>query len=498
MLMGAERAEPDRLMAQGLDWATGQGRADEFQQAAYLVRSHLILRSRDVGLPVLEIANDAHERDGGGLVYRPGSGLPSHPAQMPFFRLKPSFLAARHIRKAMGGWRYVAAVELHDVLPQQARCLLFAASGTHVAALWRTDGPPVSLTLPPSIRSAAAVDGFGFPTDTTKLMVSAMPVLLTFKGTTDDALASALALSKLDLPEGNWTLIEGLNPASPADSARLQYSADGSPKPVIQSHLLPGAGKLTLAGRNGLKKESFVLRTKPKGELFIRKRYLLTGEGQVIAVAVNGKEAGRWNLRHDRSVPTIGGGARKLPGGFRDAYFHIPSSMLAEKGQKIELTYEPRKMAMDNNSFGYRFLSTTDRKLRLTQIGPVYSVIGRGRVQFDRNIAAGPLAVGKNEYQTGLGTHSPALIEYPLGRQFKRFTATVGIDRMTEGRGSVIFEVHGDEKPLFKSPTMSGFSKPAEIDVDVTGVERLTLVVKDADDGSDNDYANWCDAELEY
>jgi hypothetical protein len=496
-ILGPERAEPDRVIVTGLDWATGPGRADEFQQAAWIVRAHLILKSKGVGLPLLAVSNDACERDAGGLVYRPQTGLASGPEQMPFSRIKPSYLAAWHIRRAAADWTCLMPVELLDVLPQQSRCLLFQAKDGLVAALWRSEGDPIPAAIPAPVGPAAATNGFGHSIDPGRLHLSAMPVLLTYKGVPADALASALGLARLKLPEGNWSLVEHMSPASPEDRKRLQYAVNLESKPVVKADFLPGAGRLSLSGLEGLTRESFVLPGRPAGELFLRRRYLLTGNGQQMALKVNGKELGVWNLHHSRTVPTAGGGTLKLPGGFRDAYCRIPSEALSEKEQRIELLYEPSENAADNNSYGVWILSTASRKVRLTQIGAIYAVIGRGRLQFDRNIAAGPLVIGNRQFATGLGTHSPALIEYPLGRVFKRFTATVGIDRATEGRGSVIFEVHGDDKLLFKTLVMSGFSEPRTVDVDVTGVDRLTLIVKDADDGSENDYANWCDAVLD-
>jgi hypothetical protein len=497
-LLGPERSGPDRIIVTGLDWGTGEGRATEFEQAAYIARSHLILKTKGIDLPVLAVTNDAGERDGGGLVYKPPTGLASSPEQMSFFRIKPSYLAARYIRRSTSDWKFISSLELLDALPQQSRCLLFQTKDGVVAALWRADGRPVPITLPKSIQPSKAQNGFGHPVSAGELRLSAMPLLLTFKGLQPEALASALALVKLELPERNWSLLEHLNPASAADKARLKYATNADAGSAKKSGILPGAGKLTLSGLEGLRQETLILNGKPSGELFIRRRYLLSGEGQVIKVVVNGKEVGKWDLSHDRSVPTLGGGSRKLPGGLRDAFYHIPEKFLADKEQKIELHYQPAKAPVDNNSFGVWLLSSPSRRLRLTQLGPIYAVNGRGGIQYDRNIAVGPLVMGDKRYETGLGTHSPALIEYPLCGKFKRFKATAGIDRLTKGRGSVIFEVHGDDKLLFKTKLLSGFSTPATIDVDVTSINRLTLIVKDGGDGTTNDYANWCDAELEY
>ena len=67
---------------------------------------------------------------------------------------------------------------------------------------------------------------------------------------------------------------------------------------------------------------------------------------------------------------------------------------------------------------------------------------------------------------------------------------------MTEGKGTVTFEVYGDGRKLWASPLMSGLDAAREVDVDVSGVNRLRLVVTDANDGNKFDAANWVDPVL--
>ena len=70
------------------------------------------------------------------------------------------------------------------------------------------------------------------------------------------------------------------------------------------------------------------------------------------------------------------------------------------------------------------------------------------------------------------------------------------MDAATDGRGSVVFEVYGDGKKLWSSPTLSGLDAAKDIDLDVTGVNRLRLVVTDAGDGNKFDVAVWGDPVL--
>jgi hypothetical protein len=51
-------------------------------------------------------------------------------------------------------------------------------------------------------------------------------------------------------------------------------------------------------------------------------------------------------------------------------------------------------------------------------------------------------------------------------------------------------------KVIYESPVMRGDSEPQRVDLDVLGVERLTLRVTDAGDGNNSDHADWADATL--
>ena len=121
---------------------------------------------------------------------------------------------------------------------------------------------------------------------------------------------------------------------------------------------------------------------------------------------------------------------------------------------------------------------------------------GWGTPQANRSITGRPLSIGATRFERGIGTHAPSEFMLRLDGKATRFRAKVGVDAATEGRGSVVFEVYLDGKRTWKSPVMSGLDKARDLKVDVSGVDRLRLVVTDGGDGNRLDAADWCDPVL--
>lgn len=110
----------------------------------------------------------------------------------------------------------------------------------------------------------------------------------------------------------------------------------------------------------------------------------------------------------------------------------------------------------------------------------------------DRDITDAPMRLGTRRYARGLGTHAPSEILYTLDGKYSRLQAVVF---PPERNSSVIFQVFGDDKPLFDSGVLR-HRQSKTVDVPLTGVRRLRLIVTDAGDGYTNDSANWADARV--
>ena len=113
----------------------------------------------------------------------------------------------------------------------------------------------------------------------------------------------------------------------------------------------------------------------------------------------------------------------------------------------------------------------------------------------DTNFAGAPLVLGGESYEKGLALHSRTEIVYRLPPGFRRLQMVAGIDDAVRDGGNVRLTITGDGKPLLDE-ALSGTDKPMPIDLDVSGVRRLTILV---DFGLDLDVADHlllCDARI--
>jgi Gpi18-like mannosyltransferase len=108
----------------------------------------------------------------------------------------------------------------------------------------------------------------------------------------------------------------------------------------------------------------------------------------------------------------------------------------------------------------------------------------------------GSLSVQYAFYRKGIGIHANSTQIFDIRKHFTRFSFDYGIDTEAGPRGSVIFEVYGDDKKLFASEKIGRYDPPRHADVDITGVSSLKLVVTDAGDGITDDHADWLNPKL--
>lgn len=101
-------------------------------------------------------------------------------------------------------------------------------------------------------------------------------------------------------------------------------------------------------------------------------------------------------------------------------------------------------------------------------------------------------------YVRGIGAQSVSVLSFYLEKNASRFSATVGADDQGNQEIPVKFYVLGDGKVLFETKEMKVGDKGQNVDIDLTGVQRLGLLITDDIGGSNNKrtYANWANAKL--
>jgi len=111
----------------------------------------------------------------------------------------------------------------------------------------------------------------------------------------------------------------------------------------------------------------------------------------------------------------------------------------------------------------------------------------------DRSVGGQTLSVGGRQFERGLGVAARTVLVYRADGKFDRFSAYIGLDDETQGRGNCVFVVRGDGRELAREK-MSGGEKPRKLDVDIRGVEEVELIVEPGKDYDLADHADWCDA----
>jgi len=122
-----------------------------------------------------------------------------------------------------------------------------------------------------------------------------------------------------------------------------------------------------------------------------------------------------------------------------------------------------------------------------------------GRVRRDQSPFNRPLALSffdeaasggrrtERSFDKGLALRSRTELNYRLPAGYRRLTALAGIDPATSASGNVALSIQGDDRNLFERE-IAGARAPAAIDIDITGVRRLTIV---ADYGRNLDSGDW-------
>lgn len=113
----------------------------------------------------------------------------------------------------------------------------------------------------------------------------------------------------------------------------------------------------------------------------------------------------------------------------------------------------------------------------------------------DRAADAPALRLGGEEYRKGLALHSRTLVVYRLPDRFTRFKAVAGIDERVHPRGSVHLVIRGDDRVLFEGD-VTGADPPRNLDLDVTGVRRLSVLVDFARELNVGDHLLLCEARV--
>ncbi len=132
----------------------------------------------------------------------------------------------------------------------------------------------------------------------------------------------------------------------------------------------------------------------------------------------------------------------------------------------------------------------------LADITNQYNLLNNAPIELDLAASATPLSLHGVHYTNGLGMLAYTHASYFLGGAAVRFQADIGVDDHAAPNGSVIFRVYADGNKIYDSGILTSASPTQTIDVDLTGVNILTLEVSDDFAGGQNGFADWAGARI--
>ena len=120
-------------------------------------------------------------------------------------------------------------------------------------------------------------------------------------------------------------------------------------------------------------------------------------------------------------------------------------------------------------------------------------------VKVKGNYLSDTITIGGVHYNRGFGSITTAVFPFSLNGNGRRFTAEVGADDRANKDIPMKFYVVGDKKVLFESGAMRVGDRAKKIDLDLTGIQRLGLLVTDDIGGLKNKmtYCDWANAKFE-
>jgi hypothetical protein len=115
----------------------------------------------------------------------------------------------------------------------------------------------------------------------------------------------------------------------------------------------------------------------------------------------------------------------------------------------------------------------------------------------DRSVDGGPLLIRGTEFAKGIGLHSASAVTYRLDGRYRLFHAVVGIDDAATEAGNVAVAVELDGRRIFAAESLAKSNSPLALGaIDVSGADRLKVIVDLGAAGDVGDRVNWCDAAL--
>jgi alpha-galactosidase len=123
---------------------------------------------------------------------------------------------------------------------------------------------------------------------------------------------------------------------------------------------------------------------------------------------------------------------------------------------------------------------------------------GFGVPKKNKSVDGRTITIAGKTFERGFGTHAESSLLIQLNGKATLFTAQVGIDDEVSGHDPAVeFVLYGDKAKLWSSGILRLGDAAKNCSVQLTGVQKLELVVTDGGNGNYYDHADWADAKFQ-
>lgn len=119
-----------------------------------------------------------------------------------------------------------------------------------------------------------------------------------------------------------------------------------------------------------------------------------------------------------------------------------------------------------------------------------------GTPQINKSVVWTPLTVNGVVYERGIGAHSIGRMLFDLDGKALSISGLAGADDNNLYAGKFQFKIIGDRKELWKSGVVKKGDPIQEFNVDLTGIDKVLLLVEECGDGIMYDHADWINVKV--
>ena len=115
----------------------------------------------------------------------------------------------------------------------------------------------------------------------------------------------------------------------------------------------------------------------------------------------------------------------------------------------------------------------------------------------NKSVVGHSLQVAEVKYDRGIGSHSVSRFLLNLDGKAKWFTGLAGADDHNDFAGKMEFQILADQKVVWSSGVLQKGMVAVSFKINLKGVKKLALLIKEAGDGIMYDHADWLNAKIE-